>query len=414
MKVIEPYHCSGHIDAMCSKSYLQRAIAIAGLADSETLLTHIRWSDDSEAARNAAKKLGATFNEKGDKLLIKPGKIWNAENLTLDVNESGLSLRMFACIAALFDFPIVISGAGSLLNRPLDSLLETLQKTGVDVKSTNGKLPLMIKGPLNGGIIKINGSFSSQIISGLLIALPLIKNDTVLEVAGLTSIPYVAMTLDIIRHFGVEIRHEQFKRFYIKGNQKYQGRTYQVEGDWSAAANFLVAAAISGELTVSGLNPVSKQADKAILLALESFGAEIRWQEKNLLVKQKEKKPFQFDATHCPDLFPPLVVLAAACSGTSRIRGTQRLLHKESDRLYTLIDTFHKLGVSLAAQGNDLLVHGTGSIKGNTISSHNDHRIAMAAAVAATLSEKEIKIKQAEAVNKSYPLYFEDLKTLME
>jgi len=414
MRLIQPYNIKGKIRAPGSKSYLQRALAIAALAESETELLNAQWSSDSEATLGTIQQLGASTKFENDNIRIKPGKPVNRDGIVWNTGESGLSLRMFSCIAALYDFTITIDGEGTLVNRPVQPIIEALNSAGVKAFSKNGKLPISIHGPYPGGKIMVDGEFSSQIITGLLIALPLANSDSIIEVDNLQSIPYVDMTLAIIQHFGVRVHHDNYHTFQIKGNQSYKGTSYTIEGDWSAAANFLVAAAISGEIIIDGLEYVSMQADRAILDALKNCGAEVYCKEDQIRVCRKEMRPFQFDATHCPDLFPPLVVLAAACQGRSVIKGVNRLIYKESNRLVTLTETFQKLGVSMMAAGDELLINGTGRILGGTVASYHDHRIAMAAAIAAAIADGPIKIQEPEAVRKSHPMFYEELASCME
>jgi 3-phosphoshikimate 1-carboxyvinyltransferase len=271
--------------------------------------------------------------------------------------------------------------------------------------------PVKISGPLRAGNYKINGSFSSQILSGLLIALPLCHSDSEIVVDNLKSKTYVDMTISVMAAFGVECSHWNYSKFNIKGNQIYKGTEYAVEGDWSAAANLLVAAAISGNITIRALEVDSKQADVQILTALEQYGAKISiLNPRAISVQKNENKPFNFDATDCPDLFPPLVVLAASCQGQSKIKGIHRLIHKESNRLESLKDIFSKLGLKLHSENDELIIKGSGQLTGNAIDSHNDHRIAMSGAIAATLTNTPIFISNTQCVKKSYPNFFEDLE----
>jgi len=409
---VKPYKFNGQIKAMCSKSYLQRALALSSLASGDSKLTQVQWSADGLAAADVITQLGSSVKEGNQSLLIKPNEVCLDKSVLLNIGESGLGLRMFSGLAALKDSTIKLIGKGSILDRPVTPVLKTLEACGVKVKAENNSLPLSITGPLKGGEYHVDGSFSSQIITGLLISLPLAHGDTTLHVKDLKSIPYVDMTLELVHLWGGEIIHDNYKKFKIKGNQTYAGTNYAVEGDWSGMANHLVGAAISGEITVTGLNSKSLQADRAILTALEKTGAGIKWDGDKVTVTQKENKPFNLDATHSPDIFPPLVVLACAANGVSRIKGTHRLTHKESDRLTALIDTFKKLGVTLTTENDELLIHGVGHLHGATLHSYNDHRIAMAAFIAASISDSSITIEQPDAVKKSYPNFYAQLSYL--
>ncbi len=409
IKTIKPFKFSGELNAMTSKSYLQRALALASLAGEASVLTNVQWSADGLAAADVIRQLGADVHEEFRKLTITPNISDSEKEILLNIGESGLGLRMFSGLASLKNQAVTITGKGSILERPIAPVMETLSACDVKVSSKEGKLPITISGKLRGGDYTVDGSFSSQILTGLLISLPLADGDTTLTVKNLKSIPYIDMTLELVQLFGAEITHDDYQVFHIKGNQLYKGTSYSVEGDWSGMANHLVGAAISGSVTISGLNEHSLQADRAILTALERTGASVSWSNGDITVKQSQNLPFEIDATHSPDIFPPLVVLACAAKGISKITGIHRLTHKESDRLASLIETFGKLGVTLTTEGDTLLVHGTGSVSAGTIHSFNDHRIAMAGCIAACISDGSIKIEKADAVKKSYPLFFEEL-----
>ncbi len=406
---IEPFHYQGTLSAIGSKSYFQRAMAIALLAQDNSLLQGLYWSADAKAVCEVIQALGARVKIT-DEMLILPSRKKLQDNIQIHVGESGLALRMFVTIAGLFIRDITIMGKGSLLNRPIQPIQHTLDKIGLVLSDTKGTFPLHLSGKLTAGIIHIDGSFSSQVLSGLLISLPLLQQDSTLFVHNLTSRPYIDMTLEIMKHFGVIVTHDAYQKFIIKGNQHYDGRVYSIEGDWSSAANHLVGAAISGTISLTGLNINSLQADRTILTVLEHCGAMISVNEDKVTVTKNEARPFSVDITQCPDLFPPLVVLAASCHGDSKIKGTNRLLHKESDRLKTICESFGDLGLNYTLHDDEIEIHGKGVLYAGTIDSHNDHRIAMAGAIAATIAEGPIRIKRARAVEKSYPNFFEDLE----
>jgi 3-phosphoshikimate 1-carboxyvinyltransferase len=408
---IAPMYYKGSIKAMASKSYLQRALMIAALADGPTTLSNVKWSEDGLAAKDVVEQLGSTITGH-DEVSILPASIPVDAALNLNVGESGLLLRMTSVICSLCSSQVIINGRGSLCERPVLPIIRLLEAAGLIATAPDNRLPLKIQGKIIGGNILVDGAFSSQLISGLLITLPLLDVDTKLEVSNPKSIPYLDMTLEIIRHFGVDIKHENHRVFYIKGKQNYKGSSYAIEGDWSGAANHLVGAAISGEVTLKGMNKTSCQADRAILKALSDFGAYIHFSGDEITVKKDKTNGFDFDATHCPDLFPPLVVLAAASNGRCVLKGTDRLVHKESNRLETLLDIFGRLGLSMDSRDNYLYIYGNKRLRGGHVSSHKDHRIAMAAAIAASLTDTGITIDGTEAVGKSYPDFFKDLSQL--
>ena len=405
-KTIYPSNYQRIIKAPSSKSYMQRAVAIALLAEGETLIKNADFCKDSLSILKVAEQLGAEIQINGDEVSILGKRDFNGK--TLSAGESGLGIRTFTPIASLFPQTIKLTGEGSLLKRPLDMVEKPLRDLGVAVKSHYGYLPLTVSGPLEGGEAEVDGSISSQVLTGLLIALPMAKNDSVLKVKNLQSIPYINMTLDILKEFGAEVQEENYEIFKIKGAQKYKARNYKIEGDWSGAAFHLVAGAIAGKVDVKGLNPKSLQADRAIVEALEKAGAKVVISEESIKVAKGPLKSFDFDATHCPDLFPPLVVLAAACKGISKIKGVTRLFHKESNRALVLQNEMGKLGIEIQLDGDVMKVKG-GKISGGKIHSNNDHRIAMAAAIAALIADSPVEIEHTEAINKSYSDFFEDL-----
>jgi 3-phosphoshikimate 1-carboxyvinyltransferase len=401
----------GKLAVPLSKSYTQRAIAIASLCVGETEIINPAFCDDTYAALEIARGLGAQTKIESHKIYITGN--FRAEEKIFSAGESGLAVRMFSPILALLDESVSISGKGSLLKRPVSMVETALEKLGVSATSKNGFLPLKIKGPLTGGECTIDGSLSSQVLTGLLIALPVASHDSRLMVRDLQSKPYIDMTLEIISSFGVTIENRNYKEFIIKGNQKYIARKYEVEGDWSNAAFHLVGGVMAGNIELTGLNPNSKQADVAILRALEKAAAKVRVLGNKIVAEKSEPIGFDFDATHCPDLFPPLAVLAASCHGTSTISGVDRLIYKESNRAISLQAELSKLGVHIKLEGNNMVIQG-GRISGGEISSHNDHRIAMAGAIAGLVSENPVTIKDAEAVNKSYPDFFIDFENLIQ
>lgn len=401
---------AGSITAPASKSYAQRAVAAALLAGGETTLTHLDLCNDTRAALDVARRLGASVSHEGTTYTIRGGL--NSVSTKLNIGESGLATRLFTPIASLCHMPITINGEGSILRRPIEMMEEPLQALGVEVISNGGYLPISVKGPMRGGEIHVDGSLSSQFITGLLMALPLSPNDTVLHVENLKSRPYVDMTIDLAARFGVAIEHNNYEQFYIAGGQHYTPCTYNIEGDWSGASCLLVAGATAGSITIRNLNHISLQADLAIIEALARAGAEIITTNSSVTVHGGPLHAFEFDATDCPDLFPALAALAASCEGTSVLTGTQRLTYKESNRAKTIAEVFGRLGIGVdLSEENTMRITG-GPVSSAVVDSHNDHRIAMAAAVAALSSDDSVVIEGADAADKSYPNFWNDLDTL--
>lgn len=401
---------AGSITAPASKSYAQRAVAAALLAGGETTLTHLDLCNDTRAALDVARRLGASVSHEGTTYTIRGGL--NPVSTKLNIGESGLATRLFTPIASLCHMPITINGEGSILRRPIEMMEEPLQALGVEVISNGGYLPISVKGPMRGGEIHVDGSLSSQFITGLLMALPLSPNDTVLHVENLKSRPYVDMTIDLAARFGVAIEHNNYEQFYIAGGQHYTPCTYNIEGDWSGASCLLVAGATAGSITIRNLNHISLQADLAIIEALARAGAEIITTNSSVTVHGGPLHAFEFDATDCPDLFPALAALAASCEGTSVLTGTQRLTYKESNRAETIAEVFGRLGIGVdLSEENTMRITG-GPVSSAVVDSLNDHRIAMAAAVAALSSDDSVVIEGADAADKSYPNFWNDLDTL--
>ncbi len=412
---IKPGKISGNILAPTSKSSMQRACAAALLNNGKTIIGNPGRSNDDLAALGVIDNLGATvLQQPTNELHIESNGV-NPVSGEMNCGESGLGIRMFAPIAALSDQEIVINGTGSLLSRPMDFFDEIFPSLGIKISSNQGKLPIKIKGPLKPADITIDGSLSSQFLTGLLMAFGKAATQPVtITVNNLKSKPYIDLTLQVMKEFGYSVINHQYESFEIHpvNETTHQPKNYLVEGDWSGAAFLLVAGAIAGEITIKGLNVFSSQADKAILRALTMSEAVISIAEDQIVIGPGKLKAFHFDATDCPDLFPPLVALASFCDGTTVIEGVSRLAHKESNRGLTLQEEFGKMGIAITLQDDLMLVKGGTGITAATVHSHHDHRIAMACAVAALRADGETAIEEAEAINKSYPTFYDDLKKL--
>lgn len=413
---IQPSNIKGTIRAAAGKSSMQRACAAALLRKGETLIINPGKSNDDLAAIDVIKKLGAkvAYTENGDLYISSKGLA--PVNKEINCGESGLGIRMFTPIVALSQELLTITGTGSLLNRPMDFFDDILPKLGVSFQSNQGKVPMQLQGPLRPTDIEVDGSLSSQFLTGLLMAFAATDVEGVtIKVNNLKSKPYIDLTLAVMRDFGWKVVHENHESFRFLGKSQANKPgvlSYQVEGDWSGAAFLLVSGAIAGNITVTGLDVFSTQADKAILQALIDTGCSLSIQEKEIEIGTLPLKAFHFNATDCPDLFPPLVALAAYCDGTTVIEGVSRLSHKESDRGITLQQEFAKLGIEITLQDDLMLIKGGTGVKGATVHSRHDHRIAMACAVAALRSDGNVVIEEAEAINKSYPDFYEHLKQL--
>ena len=408
----------GNIRAPASKSSMQRAVACAFLASGESVLRSPSRSADCVAALGVARELGASIEDRGDTFSIRgigftagadAGSVSRFRKL--NCGESGLCMRMFSPIAALFAGECELGAEGSLRKRPVGMIAPPLIELGVACETAAGLPPVRVRGPLRGGRAKVDGRGSSQLLTGLLIALPMAELDSVLEVQALASRGYVDLTLATMRAFGVVAeRDAAYGCFMVPGRQRYAAADFTVEGDWSGAAFLLVAGAIAARvapLKIPGLDVRSRQPDRAVLDALCSAGAVVETGIDCVSVRRDTLIAFDFDATDCPDLFPPLVALAAACEGVTRIRGALRLKGKESDRAAALSEEFGKLGAIVEVEGDIMTVRGSGKLRGGKVDSRSDHRIAMATAIASLVSKAPVEILGCECVEKSWPTFFD-------
>ncbi|MBI1835969.1 MAG: 3-phosphoshikimate 1-carboxyvinyltransferase [Flavobacteriia bacterium] len=409
---IKPGKRKGIIQIPASKSDSQRAVLAAGLARGESILKNVGDSHDELAMLNTIQSLGATITSNNEYSITIKGIQIFPEKAEINVSESGLGCRLISSVAAANKGEYSIKGTGSILNRPMPFFENVLTKIGAQVESNNGYLPLKIKGPISGGSISFKGNDSSQYLSGLLMGLPLANEDTYIHVQELNSLPYVQMTINTLEQFGIFIQHQNFENYIIGGKQKYISCNYTIESDWSSASYWLVASALGMDIQLRGLTFASYQADKAILKAFESANCIIEFNDKTFNINGENRKSFVFDATNCPDLFPALVTFAALTEGKSEIIGVHRLEHKESNRGVVLKEEFEKLGVNIVLDGDVMHIYGKFFIEGGKTSAHNDHRIAMCLAIAGLFADSEIEIEGAEAVNKSYPHFWEHLENL--
>ena len=442
-----------------SKSFAQRAIIAAALADGVSHLRGYTPCGDSEAAIQVAQKLGAEVERKGSELVIKgiSAELGTLEQ-DLHVGESGLLTRMMIpLMAQLCQNTVQITGEKTLLNRPLTGAKEIMEAFGAEIANVGSvedsesapvRVPLTVKGPLAATRAEVSGKHGSQIISGLLMALPFSQKNTSLIVREPKSIPYMFITVEVLKKFGIKLGNDMLGGrdfiesggdwalcteivFKVKGGQKYKAADIDLEGDWSAAANFLVAGALFGKLQLQGLDTTSLQADLSIMDILMDAGASLSQLEGDrgdITVQRAPLKAFAVDASNCPDLFPIISVLAAFCQGTSRIAGVGRLANKESDRAKAIVDMLTQMGVKTVIEGDELVVEGhslaqrlmnnaasvegvavsgPGLLKGGEFTSHHDHRMVMALKVASLGADSPIVIDDEECVSKSFPQFLE-------
>lgn len=432
-----------------SKSFAQRAIVAAALADGVSRLDGYSACSDSESAVRVARSLGAEVRSLDDGRVLEikgigagPGSV---DIDSLNVGESGLLTRLMIPLSAVISgSDVTIEGEKTLLGRPMKGADRMLAAFGVQLSSDH--IPLKVYGSLESGNASISGMNGSQLISGLLMALPLTAGKSTVTVTEPKSIPYMFITLDVMKRFGVVAANEMsggrdfFESdgdwslcsgitFNIKGGQRYAPADFSLEGDWSAAANFLVAGAIFGRAELTGLDTCSLQADISIMDILMDAGASLSQSDGDtgpITVQRAPLTAFSIDASNCPDLFPIVSVLAAFCQGRSRISGVDRLAHKESDRGAAILQMLSQMGVKAEVDGNDMLIEGhslaqrclTGNLlKGGRYTSHHDHRMVMALMVAGLGADGKIEIDDEECVAKSFPGFidvFERMKSGIE
>lgn len=394
-----------------SKSVAHRAIIATSLAKGKSVITNIDLSSDIKATIQACKALGSKIEIKKDSpynTVIVDGGLGIDVSAKIDCAESGSTLRFMIPIACAVSGKKVFAGSGRLPERPIDEYYDIFNRDGITYSKPEGaNLPLSIEGQLTGGDYVIDGSISSQYITGLLFALPLLKTDsTITIVNGFESKGYVDITLSVLKDFGIQIIAEENK-FYIKGNQEYRCRHYDVEGDYSQAAFFLVGGCTSGDIWIKGLKKDSLQPDRAIVDILRRMGANIEYTNDGLRATKSHLKGIHVDVSQCPDLVPPIAVAAALAEGKTDITGAERLRIKESDRLMAVSTNLNNLGIKTELRKDGMTICG-GSIKGGSVDSFNDHRITMAFAIAAMQAQSEVVISGEKSINKSYPKFFED------
>jgi len=421
----------------CSKSFAQRAIIAAAIAEGESLISNFSLCDDTQSAISAASDLGATICIDGEVVRIEGTGGRPRSIKSIHTGESGLLTRLMIPIGAVIGSEeLHITGEKSLVGRHLNGVVGALSPFGVEVKSQDEKktvsVPLIVNGRLTSGRCRISGKDGSQIISGLLMALPLASGNSFIKVTNPKSVPYILMTRDILSKFTIELDEEiegdasligeqdwsgcKAINYTIKGHQHYRGTSLSLEGDWSSAANLLVAGAIYGSATIGGLNTSSIQADKKILDILTDAGASIsQYEDARISVRKAPLEGFEADLSQSPDIFPIAALLAAFCQGTSIISGASRLTNKESNRAKAIMEMLSNMGVNATLSGDLMTIRGemlTSRIlngrllKGGEYSSHHDHRMAMALAIASPATTGGIAIDDTECISKSFPSFF--------
>ena len=406
----------GEITIPASKSEAQRAIALALLNAGETTISGLGFCNDEKAALEIVKSAGAAVSTQGGTAKILSSGYSPNESLSVKVGESGLSTRMFTPILANSQFKVVVNGHGSLLSRPMHFFFTVLPELNVSIDGANHTLPLIVQGPLTPKDIEVDGAESSQYITGVVYSYLGTEKAAgkKIYVKNLKSRPYFELSLDVLQKFGISLPFEKDtvifpEKYKLKGNH-----SLNINGDWSSASFFIVAAAVNGDLCLHNLSASSKQADRVIITAVKDFGASVQMDKDQVQVTSYSHNCFTFDATDCPDLFPPLAVLALFANGTSEIKGLHRLKHKESDRGEGIKSTFLTLGVTVELDypNDKMYIKGQQKIFSKKVDSLNDHRMAMALTLVGLLSGKEVVVTNAEAIDKSFPSFYEQLLLL--
>lgn len=423
MKVwIEPSDLEGSLRVPPSKSLGHRALMCAGLADGESVITHLGHSKDMEATIGCLQALGAHIEEDpGSGPLFRtlhirgcnPAKNDPQKPAVLDAFESGSTIRFLIPIAAAGPEEVRFLGKPSLLSRPMGVYANIFAEQNLKFEQSGEAITF--QGPLKSGLFTLDGSISSQFISGLLMSAPLIGGAEIAVLPPYQSQSYVRLTADMMKTFGVHIEEPSENGYRITPDQHYQPASVSIEADWSQAAFFLVAGALGASIVVEGLNPDSLQGDAVITQAIEKAGGTLHWTSQGLQAVKGRLHGFTFDLADCPDLGPILCVLGACCPGETVLTHASRLRYKECDRIAAMEDELRKWGVDITSTEDEIIIHGQSSYcldHPAVVDSHNDHRIAMAMAIFGLCAKSPEQIQDAQAVTKSYPHFFNDLLAL--
>jgi 3-phosphoshikimate 1-carboxyvinyltransferase len=416
--VISPSGLSGTVTAPASKSLSQRAIAAAFLHKGTTTIDGAGESEDETAALGIIQSFGASVQRTGSRIVISSTGIISPDCHEIHCGESGLAARLFTPVAATAAHPIKIQGTGSLLSRPMHALIDALSITGVRVTDISGHLPFTVQGPMRPQPgLSFDGGSGSQTLSGLLFALShIIREPLTIEVRDLTSRPYIDLSMDVLRQAGAIISHTDYASFSLSPKADPPGELhFAVEGDWSNGAAWIVAGGVTGAvMNVSSLWSESSQGDRAVLSAACQAGVLFSRTGSDTISigGPSALRAFSIDLTHTPDLFPVLAVLAARCAGWSGLTGTHRLVDKESNRMNSIAALLKMMGVDFFIEKDILRINGSTTTNGGIISSYQDHRIVMAAAIAGLVATEPVTITGARSIAKSYPRFFADLQSL--
>ncbi len=409
--IFHPFTPDGSVFAPPSKSDVHRAIICAALSRGVCTISPVALSEDIRATIACVEALGAATKIENDILTVDGTNMFSRKTAMLDCRESGSTLRFLIPVAAAGGVEASFTGSGRLPERPIGIYTEVLPEKGVNC-FTEGGLPLRIGGQLKSGAFRVRGDVSSQFITGLLFALPLLKGDSdIILTSPIQSAGYINMTIRTMSKFGIEVDMTD-KGWHVRGGQHYIPSDYTTDGDWSQAAFFLVAGAIGGEATVYNANIDSSQGDRRIAALLREFGAEVCQDGGTVTVKRAPMSAVTIDASQIPDLVPVLAVAACFAEGETHITHAERLRVKESDRLKTTAALLNALGGKAAETPDGLVITGVGRLKGAPVEGCNDHRIVMAAATCAAGCDGDITCTDAMSINKSYPDFYRDYKKI--
>ena len=415
---IIPSPLMGTVQAPPSKSIAHRAVIAASLADGISSLYNVDLSDDIKATVCGMRALGALIEINRNGLTIQGIKskkeAGRPDPTVIDCIESGSTLRFLVPVSLALGGSFLFTGKGNLGKRPLNPYYEILDRQDISYHSTPNSLNLSVSGALSAGSFSLPGNISSQFITGLLFALPVLSGDSEIMVTSpLESKAYVDLTLQALADFGITVTNHDYRSFKTKGNQRYLPRNYTVESDYSQAAFFLCAGALGSDITVAGLNNASLQGDKEILPVLQRMGGEMSSTSEGIKVSASKLHGTQIDASEIPDIIPVLAATACAAEGKTVIRNAGRLRMKECDRFAAVIEEMTALGAHIKADGSNIVIEGKEQLEGGCeVQSHSDHRMAMTLAVIAQKCKKPIVLNDYECISKSYPRFFEDFKML--
>lgn len=410
---IKPSKLQGKVHIPPSKSVSHRALLAAALADGESVVENLLQSRDIDATQTCLENLGVAFTNYGTGVrVLGQGKPRQIKESTFPCHESGSTLRFMIPLAMLPGKTVTFTGAGRLIKRPITPYLKCFEELNIPY-IYNGQLPLTTNGPLVPGVYRLPGNVSSQFVTGLLYALPLLDSDSKIELTTvLESKGYVDMTIEVLSQFGVRVENQSYETFLIPGRQTYKQRTFQVEGDHSQAAFWAVAAAIGHPVVLQGISRKTQQGDIAIFEILEQMGATVTWSADGVHIEAEELFGVKIDVSEIPDLVPALAVAGTFAVGTTCIVGGERVRLKESDRLHAMAVELAKMGVKIEETDDGLIIQGGQPLSGTRLHGWNDHRIVMALAVAASCAQGTTEIEDAEAITKSYPTFFQDYRQI--